>query len=47
MNVKVIHAKMMVSARTWEMDMSVHVKRDLVGLTVKQVKCVIVELNAL
>ena len=37
MNVKVIHVKMVAPAQTWKMDMSAHVKVDLLGLNVKQV----------
>ena len=37
MNVKVIHVKMVALAQTWKMDMSVHVKVDLLGRNVKQV----------
>ena len=37
MNVKVIHVKMVAPAQTWKMDMSVHVKVDLLGWNVKQV----------
>ena len=37
MNVKVIHVKMVAPAQTWKMDMTVHVKVDLLGLNVKQV----------
>ena len=37
MNVKVIHVKMVAPAQIWKMDMSVHVKVDLLGWNVKQV----------